>query len=78
MYPAREYVSMVRHTAASTRTIEDRIADADDDWVKARNSAVAWAYDQMDDGPEDIHARREKSVHEGEARDIRHRRDGGR
>jgi len=66
---------MVRHT---DRTIEDRIAEQDDDYKRANNSAVAWAYDRMNDGPEDIHARREKSVHDAEARDMKARRDGGR
>jgi hypothetical protein len=62
----------------TNRTIEDRIADQDKDWVRARNSAVAWAHDRIDDGgPQDIHARREASVHEGEANDPRNYKGAG-
>jgi len=51
------------------RTIEDRIADKDSDWVKARNSATHWAHEQMDDGADSIHKARENSVHEAEKND---------
>lgn len=51
------------------RTLEDRIAESDEDYQRAKRSAVAWAYRNMDDGPEDIHAAREQNVHEGEASD---------
>lgn len=56
------------------RTLEDRIAEQDDDYKRAKNSAVAWAHEQMDDGPEDIHERRFQSVMEGE---MEAREDGG-
>lgn len=51
------------------RTLEDRIAESDEDYKQAKQSAVAWAYRNMDNGPEDMHAAREQSVHEGEAND---------
>lgn len=51
------------------RTHEDEIADKDEDWVKARNSPVAWSHRQMDDGPREIHESRAQNVHQGEAND---------
>lgn len=62
------------HTRGFGRTIEDEIADADEDYVRARNSAVAWSHDRMDDGPENVHDRRYESVIEGEKRDLKQRR----
>lgn len=51
------------------RTIEDRIAEQDDDYRRAMNSAAAWGIrNQGEDVPEDIHERRYQSVIEGEKR----------
>lgn len=60
------------------RTIEDRIAEQDEDYKRAQNSAVAWAHEQMNDPvPADVperkamHRRREKSVVDAEAERIK-------
>jgi hypothetical protein len=55
--------------ADRNRTLEDRIAAADDDWpantYDSKSARYPWSY-VGDDVPEDPHARREKSVHDGE------------
>ena len=56
-------------TRPTGRTLEDRIAAADDDWpadtADSESARYPWSY-VGDDVPEDIHDRRFENVREGE------------
>ena len=60
------------------RTLEDRIAAADDDWpadtADSKSARYPWSY-VGDDVPEDIHDRRFENVLEGEMRAEAAKRD---
>jgi hypothetical protein len=36
----------------TNRTLEDRIAENDEDYKRAKNSPIAWAHEQMNDAEE--------------------------